>query len=138
MDVAEVFRVHARRERRGAQEHHGDLSALGRSVLSRRGGCQSKVLLRESARASCSDTACVFLIARRTTSPSVNLSFAFLDPVKGSDIAAESIARLRQFDIAIAQSYAIDGETCVFNAYPPARDTTRNMPRLVRCGLLAN
>jgi hypothetical protein len=59
---------------------------------------------------------------------SINLAFAFLDPVKGSDIAAKSIERLRQFDTAIVKSYAIDGEFCVFNAYPPARNITTNIP----------
>lgn len=75
-----------------------------------------------------SDTAAIFLIARRTTSPTINLGFAFLDPVKGADWAKESIKRLREFDTAMAEAYAIDGEVCVFNAYPPARDPKSNTP----------
>jgi CRISPR system Cascade subunit CasC len=75
-----------------------------------------------------SDGAANFVIARRTTNPTINLGFAFLEPVKGVDIAKESIERLRKFDAAIAEAYGIDGEVCVFNAYPPARDPSRNTP----------
>jgi CRISPR system Cascade subunit CasC len=75
-----------------------------------------------------SDTAAIFVLARRTASPTVNLGFAFLDPVKGTDIAKESIERLRRFDVAMAEAYGTDGEVCVFNAYPPARDPSRNTP----------
>jgi CRISPR system Cascade subunit CasC len=75
-----------------------------------------------------SDTAAIFVIARRTASASVNLGFAFLEPVKGADVAKESIKRLREFDATIAEAYAIDGDACVFNAYPPARDPNSNIP----------
>jgi CRISPR system Cascade subunit CasC len=75
-----------------------------------------------------SDGAANFVIARRTTNPTINLGFAFLEPVKGVDIAKESIERLRKFDAAIAEAYGIDGEVCVFNAYPPTRDPSRNTP----------
>jgi CRISPR system Cascade subunit CasC len=75
-----------------------------------------------------SDSAAIFVIARRTTSATINLGFAFLEPVKGADLANESIKRLREFDAAIAEAYAIDGEACVFNAYPPARDPKSNTP----------
>ena len=75
-----------------------------------------------------SDTAAIFIIARRTASATVNLGFAFLECVKGADVAKESIKRLREFDAAIAEAYAIDGEACIFNAYPPARDPNSNTP----------
>ena len=75
-----------------------------------------------------SDTAAIFVIARRTASATVNLGFAFLEPVKGADVAKESIKRLREFDAAISEAYAIDGEACIFNAYPPARDPNSNTP----------
>jgi CRISPR system Cascade subunit CasC len=75
-----------------------------------------------------SDTAAIFVIARRTASATVNLGFAFLEPVKGADVAKESIKRLRDFDAAIVEAYAIAGEACVFNAYPPARDPNSNTP----------
>jgi CRISPR system Cascade subunit CasC len=75
-----------------------------------------------------SDSAAIFVIARCTTSPTINLAFAFLEPVRGADIATESIKRLRNFDAAIAKAYAVTGETCVFNAYPPARDPKSNIP----------
>jgi CRISPR system Cascade subunit CasC len=75
-----------------------------------------------------SDTAAIFLIARRTTSPTINLGFAFLDPVRGADIAKASIERLRKFDAVVAEAYGINGEVCAFNAYPPARDPKHNTP----------
>jgi CRISPR system Cascade subunit CasC len=75
-----------------------------------------------------SDSAAIFVIARRTTAATTNLSFAFLEPVKGADVAKESIKRLREFDTAIAEAYGIDGDLCIFNAYPPARDPKSNTP----------
>jgi CRISPR system Cascade subunit CasC len=81
-----------------------------------------------------SDTAAIFVIARRTASATVNLGFAFLDPVKGADVAKESIKRLRDFDAAIAEAYAIAGQACVFNAYPLLAIRTATHLQPVRFG----
>lgn len=80
-----------------------------------------------------SDTSALYVLARRTTAPTVNLGFAFLDAVsaweegasgeRDGDLARLSIHRLDTFDAALANAYAWDGERCVFNAYPPARST---------------
>jgi CRISPR system Cascade subunit CasC len=75
-----------------------------------------------------SDSTAIFVLARRTAIATINLGFAFLDPVKGADLVKESIKRLREFEAAIAEAYAITGEACVFNAYPPARDPKSNTP----------
>jgi CRISPR system Cascade subunit CasC len=80
-----------------------------------------------------SDTAAPFALARITTGvPTINLGFAFLDPITSdgqqADLMLASIERLSEFDRTVHGAYNIDGESKAFIAYPPARKRGTNTP----------
>jgi CRISPR system Cascade subunit CasC len=80
-----------------------------------------------------SDTAASFALARITTNaPTINMGFAFLDPITADDrridLMLASIKRLREFDQTVHGAYNIAGETGAFVSYPPARARDTNTP----------
>jgi CRISPR system Cascade subunit CasC len=79
-----------------------------------------------------SDTAAPYALARITVdAPTVNLGFAFVDPIvaegRNGDLMLASIRRLREFDQTVHDAYNIKGETKAFVAYPPARKQDTNV-----------
>lgn len=77
-----------------------------------------------------SDVAANYVLVTRGSDPTLNLGFAFLDPVtatREADILRTSIDRLKSFHDVLRESYGLRNRIRIFNGYPPAR--AQNQPQ---------